>query len=161
MYATRTRSRAWVGMVILVVAVVIGVAAAVYGQVSAFSYGDFQAALRARGATVTAAGAASNLTFRGTGHGLTVNGAPVAVYEYGTIIAAQLDAARVTPDGATFRGGFGPLGGHGVVVEWVATPHHFMKGRVIATYIGDDARIVDLLTSVLGPQFAGGVSPGS
>lgn len=156
MNTTRTRTRGRLWLAALGTVVVLAMAAGVYGQVSAFSLGDLRGALRARGATVRDAGAASTQTFRGAGHGLTVNGTHVAVYEYGTIIAAQYDAARVTPDGSTFRGGFGPLGGGGVVVDWIATPHHFMKGRVIVTYIGDDGAIVGLLTGVLGPQFAGG-----
>jgi hypothetical protein len=45
------------------------------------------------------------------------------------------------------------------VVDWGAPPHHFRRGRVIVSYIGDDRAIIGLLTAVLGPQFAGGSMP--
>lgn len=145
-------------MLILLVILAAG-GLGVYSQVTAFSYTDLKDALRARGASVQEGEAASALTFQGTGHGLRVNGAQVVAYEYGTTVAAQLDAARVSPDGSTFQGGIGPFGGTAVSVDWVAPPHHFKQGRVIVTYIGNDEAIVRLLISVLGPQFAGGAVP--
>lgn len=56
----------------------------------------------------------------GSGHGLTINGTPVAANAYRTTGTAQLDAAHVTSDGATVRSGFGPSGGHAVTVDWIA-----------------------------------------
>jgi hypothetical protein len=97
------------------------------------------------------------VTFQGAGHQLSVNGTQVAVYEYGTAVAAQFDAGRVSSDGSTFRGGFGPFGSRAVTVDWIAPPHHYTRGRVIVTYVGQDAGILQLLTSVLGRQFAGGL----
>jgi hypothetical protein len=89
-----------------------------------------------------------------------VNGATVVVYEYSASAVAQLDATRVSSDGATFRGGVGPFGGSAVTVDWIAPPHHYQRGRVIVTYVGDDGAITRLLSTVLGPQFAGGATPG-
>jgi hypothetical protein len=146
-------------LAVALVALAAGMGLGAYTQLGAFSYRDLLTALAARGASVQESGTASTLTFRGAGHGLMVNGAQVAAYEYGTAIAAQLDAARVSPDGATFGGGFGPFGGSAVTVDWIAPPHHYRRGRVIVTYVGVDAGIARLLTSVLGPQFAGGATP--
>lgn len=148
------------GLAILLVVILAAAGIGVYSQVTAFSYADLKDALRARGATVQESRtASSSVTFQGTGHQLNVNDAPMAVYEYGTAIAAQLDAARVSSDGSTFRGGFWPFGGHAVTVDWIAPPHHYRRGRMIVTYIGSDVAITRLLTSVLGPQFAGGAVP--
>jgi hypothetical protein len=147
-----------IGLLILAVLIVVGGLGA-YMQVTAFSYADLIAALRARGAEVRDGGAASTLTFQGAGHALVVNGAQVAAYAYGTALAAQYDASRVSSDGSTFRGGLGPFGGKAVSVDWIAPPHHYHRGRVIVTYIGDDSAITMLLTSILGPQFAGGANP--
>jgi hypothetical protein len=119
---------------------------------------DLKDALRTQGASVQESGTASRLTFQGDGHRLDVNGAQVAVYEYGTTIAAQLDASRVSTDGSTFRSDFGPFGARAVTVDWIAPPHHYKRGWVIATYIGADVAIMRLLMTVLGPQFAGGAS---
>jgi hypothetical protein len=145
-------------MLILVV-LVIGCGLVAYTQVTAFSYADLLAALRAQGAAVQEHGTASALTFQGAGHGLLVNGADVAAYAYGTALAAQYDSSRVSSDGATFRGGVGPFGGRAVTIDWIAPPHHFRRGRVIVSYIGDDSAITTLLTGILGPQFAGGGVP--
>jgi len=146
-------------LVLLAAFTVFGAGFAAYTQVSAFSYADLLSALRARSATVQESGSASGILFVGNGRGLVVNGAALAAYEYSTTWAAQLDAGRVSADGATTRGGFGPFGGSAVTVEWIAPPHHFRRGRVIVTYIGSDASILSLLTSVLGQQFAGGATP--
>jgi hypothetical protein len=140
---------------LLIAAVGIGA----YSQVTAFSYGDLLAALHAVGATVQEDGPASDILFHGAGHGLLVNGAEVAAYEYGTTLTALLDTNRVSSDGATARGGFGPFGGQAVTVDWMAPPHHFRRGRVVVSYVGSDASILRLLTSVLGAQFAGGAIP--
>ncbi|HEV2236788.1 MAG TPA: hypothetical protein VGR57_09035 [Ktedonobacterales bacterium] len=147
-----------IGLLILAALIVIGGLGA-YTQATAFSYADLIAALRARGAEVRESGAASTLTFQGAGHALLVNGAQVTAYAYGTTLAAQYDASRVSSDGSTFRGGVGPFGGSAVSVDWIAPPHHYHRGRVIVTYIGDDRAITTLLTAVLGPQFAGGAVP--
>lgn len=146
-------------LLLLAVALVVGVATVAYTQASAFSYANLLGALRARGATVQESGSASGMLFVGKGRGLAVNGAALAVYAYSTTWAAQLDASRVSADGATTRSGFGPFGGSAVTVEWVAPPHHFRRGRVIVTYIGSDSSVLSLLTSLLGQQFAGGAAP--
>jgi hypothetical protein len=144
-----------IGVVLLAVLVIVcGLGA--YTQVTAFSYADLLAALRAQDAAVQEHGTASTPTFQGAGHELLVNGADVAAYAYGTALAAQYDASRVSSDGATFRGGVGPFGGRAVTVDWIAPPHHYRRGRVIVSYIGDDSAITTLLTGILGPQFAGG-----
>jgi hypothetical protein len=41
------------------------------------------------------------------------------------------------------------------IVDWVAPPHFFLKGRVLVLYVGSDPAVQKLLAGVLGPQFAG------
>ena len=156
MRAALKRPAVRIGLAVVLLVILAAGGLGVYRQVTAFSYHDLLAALNAKGATVQQSGTASALTFQGTGHGLMVNDTQVAAYEYGTAVAAQLDASRVSSDGATFRGGFWPFGGSAVTVDWIAPPHHYHRGQVIVTYIGNDVAITSLLTSVLGPQFAGG-----
>lgn len=146
-------------LLLLALVIVVGVAIGAYTQASAFSYADLLSALRARGATVQESGSASSILFAGKGRGLVVDGAALAVYEYSATWEAQLDASRISADGATARRGFGPFGGSAVTVEWIAPPHHFRRGRVIVTAIGSDASILSLLTSILGKQFAGAGAP--
>ncbi|HJW83838.1 MAG TPA: hypothetical protein VJ754_05995, partial [Anaerolineae bacterium] len=57
------------------------------------------------------------------------------------------DAAKVGPDGSTFDT---------LIVDWVAPPHFYHKGRAIVLYVGDDAAIQRMLEDALGAQIAGG-----
>ena len=57
------------------------------------------------------------------------------------------DAAKFAPDGSLRDG---------TRMSYPGTPHLFKAERVIAIYAGDDLTVIDLLTRLLGPQFAGG-----
>jgi hypothetical protein len=111
-------------------------------------------ALRGKNVTVDISGTVSQpfldpqsgTTVRLSGGPLTT-AADLQLLEYGSASSASADAKRVSPDG------------HGVGtthVDWVAPPHFFLKGRVMAIYVGTDPAVVSLLQSLLGPQFAGG-----
>ena len=148
-----------VGLAIVLAMIVALAGLGVYTQVTAFSYQDLLTALSAKGTTIHVNGTASSVLFRGAGHDLTLNGAPIQAYEYQNTLAAQVDVVSLSPDGTTYRPYFGPFGGPAVSVDWIAPPHHYHRGRVIVTYVVNDAAITSLLTSVLGPQFAGGTVP--
>jgi hypothetical protein len=72
--------------------------------------------------------------------------ADVQLFEYGSASAASGDTKQIRPDGS---------GNATTIVDWVAPPHFFVKGRVMAIYVGSDQAVLNLLSSVLGPQFAG------
>lgn|SRR2546429_1182156 len=72
--------------------------------------------------------------------------ADVQLLEYGSASAASADAKQIRPDGS---------GNATTIVDWVAPPHFFLKGRVMVIYVGSDQAVVHLLQSILGPQFAG------
>ena len=40
-------------------------------------------------------------------------------------------------------------------ISWIAPPHFFRKERVIVLYLGTDAKVLAVLTELLGAQFAG------
>jgi hypothetical protein len=42
-----------------------------------------------------------------------------------------------------------------VIVDWVAPPHFFLKGRVLVLYVGSDPAVLAALRAVLGAQVAG------
>ena len=71
--------------------------------------------------------------------------AEIQVYAYGDAEALESDASQVTPDGSLTT----------VMIDWIATPHFYCGDQVLVIYIGDDQAAVDLLTEILGPQFAG------
>jgi hypothetical protein len=41
------------------------------------------------------------------------------------------------------------------MMSWMATPHFYKTGRILVLYVGDDQKVIDVLTGALGPQFAG------
>ena len=102
--------------------------------------------LRAAGALVVPEGEVSQPFFAVVGYALRVTDATVQVFEYEDEAAAQAEAGRVSPDGSSIGT---------TAVLWVAPPHFFASGRVLVLYLGDDPGVLDLLQSVLGPQFAG------
>jgi hypothetical protein len=103
-------------------------------------------ALQASGATVETGEPVSQAFFSPEGSIIKVNGADVQVFEYESAEAMENEAAQVSSDG-------GSIGT--TMVTWVATPHFYKAGRIIALYIGSDAEVLDLLKAALGPQFAG------
>jgi hypothetical protein len=152
------------GLLLLLLVLVLVVGAGIVAHIqdtTAFSYADLLAALRAQGASVQERGAASGDPWpSGTGRQLSVNGVSVEAFEYGTTSAAQADAERVSPDGSTFRIDSWPFGSTVMHVDYFdGRPHHFRRGRVIVSYVGDGRAMIVLLTAVLGPQFAGGPMP--
>ena len=102
-------------------------------------------ALRKAGANVQLGATVEQPFLSVSGTLLTVNGADVQVFEYENEAAAQADVARLAD---TFAG-------RGTtIITWVASPHAYHSGRVIALYVGDDAATLKLLEGVLGAPIA-------
>jgi hypothetical protein len=116
------------------------------GEATAQDYAELVTALERAGATVEPAGEIQQPFFGPKGQLLKVNGADVQVFEYPEAEVVAHDAAQVAHDGSS-------IGTQ--VMMWVATPHFYKSGRLIVLYVGDDASVTALLTSALGPQFAG------
>jgi hypothetical protein len=104
-------------------------------------------ALQGAGATVEVGDPITQPFFTPEGATLKVNGADVQVYEYESAEAMGNEASQVAADG-------GSIGTS--MVNWMDTPHFYKAGRIIALYVGSDAKILGLLDKVIGPQFAGG-----
>ncbi len=114
--------------------------------------------LREAGATVTEQTPSDGSGFlHGSAHHLLVNGQDVWVYEYAAPALAEIDASGISADGSTHRTGIGPFGSV-VTVDYVAPPHYYKTGRVIAFYVGRDAEALRLLRQVFGPPFAGDIA---
>ena len=101
-----------------------------------------------------AAGAEVNLTgevvsedpFSVDGRVLEVNGERVLVMDYGDAADLEDEAAGISPDGSS-------VGTH--MVTWVGSPHFFMTETAIVLYVGESPTVIEALTKVMGPQFAG------
>ena len=108
--------------------------------------GGLSKALRDAGATIESNETIRQDFFSVEGRILKVNGMDLQAFEYKSAEAMEAEAALVAPDG-------GSVGTN--MMMWMATPHFFKAGSVLVLYVGDDAAMLDLLTSVLGEQFAG------
>jgi hypothetical protein len=95
---------------------------------------------------VTEAGQVTQPFFSTPGHVVGVNNGNVQVFEYKYAATAKADADQVKPDGYQVGD---------AMVDWVAPPHFFHQGRVIALYVGSDKAVLSSLTATLGKQFAG------
>jgi hypothetical protein len=78
--------------------------------------------------------------------GPLISAANLQLFEYGSASAASGDAKQISPDGS---------GTATTKISWTAPPHFFLKGRVMALYVGNDPAVLSLLQSLLGAQFAG------
>ena len=110
-------------------------------------------ALRSKNLTVDISGGVSQ-PFLSPQSGTTVrlSGGPLTtvadlqIFEYGSASAASADAHQIRADGS---------GNATAIVDWVAPPHLYLKGRVLVIHVGSDPAVLFLLQSLMGPQFAG------
>jgi hypothetical protein len=102
--------------------------------------------LRGQGVKAERAGEVSQPFFSVKGQGINVNGENVQVFFYESPGVAEAEAKLVSPDG-------GSVGTN--MMSWMAPPHFYRKGELIALYVGREQAVVDALVAVLGPQFAG------
>ncbi len=75
-----------------------------------------------------------------------VNGVGIQVFEFANAAAADAEAKRVAPNGATIGDS---------KVTWMASPHFFKQGNLIVIYVGDDQTLLGFLKTALGAQSAG------
>ena len=102
--------------------------------------------LRSQGVKAARTGEVSQPFFSVKGQGINVNGENVQVFVYANESAAEAEAKLVSPTG-------GSVGTN--MMSWMAPPHFYRKGELIALYVGREQAVVDALAAVLGPQFAG------
>jgi len=102
-------------------------------------------ALRTGGLDVRDAGEVEQPFFDVTGSVLKVNGADVQVFEFADAAAAKDAVGQLGPDGNP------PT----MMIDWVAPPHFYQAGRIVALYAGEDQAITDALTQSMGAQVAG------
>ena len=104
------------------------------------------AALQASDSTAEIADSVTQVFFSPEGSIVKVNGQDVQVFEYENNEAMENEASQVAPDG-------GSVGTS--MMMWMDAPHFYKAGRIIVLYVGSDEPTLNLLTQVIGPQFAG------
>lgn len=74
------------------------------------------------------------------------------VYFYENPTVLEEVASRIGKDGASYHN---KAKTEEKMISWVSEPHFFKKNTMMVQYIGTDDTFLDLLTTYLGPQFAG------
>ena len=83
---------------------------------------------------------------------ITIKGSVFQVFQYEDAAAADTEAALISPDGFSIN-----KNGQTCHISWVAPPHFYKASNLIVLYVGDNQAVIDVLETVLGPQFAGSV----
>jgi hypothetical protein len=107
--------------------------------------------LQAAGATVSGGDRLSDaaaLWVNAQGYVYTVNGEQMTVYVFADSGAARAAASEVKDGGSEIVRG-GPLGGTALMVDWVAPPHFYRVGEVIAIYVGAKSQTLAVLRRVI------------
>ncbi len=97
-----------------------------------------------------------------TYYGFAVGSSTVRVY----LVDQEVDVSRLTSRVATDGWGYRTSAGADVSVSWIGRPHFFERDNIIVLYIEEgfpvldvstptDRRILGVLTSYMGRQFAG------
>jgi hypothetical protein len=107
---------------------------------------SLMAALQSAGMTVESAGTVSQPLFSVPGQSVTVNGQELQVYVFDTPEAMEAAASQVSADASTIGT---------TTPTWTSDPHLFKSGPLLVVFVGQDQKIIDILTGTFGPQFAG------
>jgi hypothetical protein len=124
-----------------------------------YSFDDFIDDLLDAGASVQFEGETKVGLLSAQAKNVMVNGERVHILEYDTQKHANEEADFVHPDGWGMKKPLGDNKFSDMQISWIGWPHYYKKGRLIAVYIdtnrGVDLTVDNLLTDILGSQFAG------
>lgn len=109
-------------------------------------YDGLLAALRGNGSTVESLDSISQPFFVPEGQVIRVDGSEVQVFEFSNEGDAQSTAETISTDGSSIGT---------TMISWVEAPHFYKSGKLIVLYVDEENALVEVLTAVLGPQFAG------
>jgi hypothetical protein len=70
-----------------------------------------------------------------------VNGVDVQVFEFGNEFTRSILSGQISEDGSTIAG---------QDIPWEGQPNFWAEGRIVVLYVGTDAAMIDLLSSVMG-----------
>ncbi len=85
--------------------------------------------------------------FTPQGQVIKLNDEDVQVFEYVSEEEVLKEAMRVSANGSSVGT---------TMITWIDTPHFYQSGKIIVLYVGNTPQVIEILTEVLGPQFAGG-----
>ena len=80
-----------------------------------------------------------------------LNNADIQIYEYDSNNLMSNEAKQISSDGSSVKTASGSI----TQIDWNSTPHFYSTGRIMVIYIGTDSQVINILTNILGTQFAG------
>ena len=104
------------------------------------------ATLTAAGLTVETGESVTQPFFTVQGQTLKINGQDVQVFAYDTAQAMEAEASQIAPDAST-------IGTN--MPSWMSDPQFYKLGNMLILYVGQDQKILDILSGIFGQQFAG------
>lgn len=99
------------------------------------------------GASVETGESISQPFFTPQGRVIKLNDEDVQVFEFSSEEEAKKEAMQVYADGSSVGT---------TMITWIDSPHFYQSGKIIVLYVGNTPEVIEILTEVLGPQFAGG-----
>jgi hypothetical protein len=116
-------------------------------EIIVLDYNKFVDELKSIGALVESGNYISQPFFTPTSQVIKINGEDIQVLEYVSEEEADKEAMQVSTDGSSVGT---------TMLTWIDTPHFYQSGKIIVLYIGNSPQVIEFLTQLLGPQFAGG-----
>jgi hypothetical protein len=112
-----------------------------------YEYNSFIKEIQSFGIPVGIGESVSQPFFTPQGQIVRIYGEDVQVFEYGSEDEAKNETELISVDGNTVGTS---------MVSWFDTPHFYRSGRIIVLYVGNNSQILQILTEIIGAQFAGG-----
>jgi len=85
--------------------------------------------------------------FTPQGQVIKLNGEDLQVFEYVSEEESIKGAMQVSADGSSVGT---------TMITWIDNPHFYQSGKIVVLYVGNTPEVIEILTEVLGPQFASG-----
>lgn len=111
---------------------------------------SFTKHMRDSGVAVRLRGEVSQPFFAVDGQVVDIAGESVQVFEYTDSADARAAAGAVARDGSQIV-----ADNILTFVDWIATPHFYLRDRLIVVYVGEQDVVLDALDGALGGPFAG------
>jgi len=113
----------------------------------ATNYASLVDNLKSTGASIEIGESVSQPFFTTQGQVIKLSGEDIQVFEYMSEEEAIKESMQVSSDGSSVGT---------TIISWIDTPHFYQTGKIIILYVGNNPEMIEILSEVIGPQFAGG-----
>jgi hypothetical protein len=113
----------------------------------ATNYASLVDKLKSTGVSVEIGESVSQPFFTPQGQVIKLSGEDIQVFGYMSEEEAIKESMQVSTDGSSVGT---------TMISWIDTPHFYQTGKIIILYVGNNPEMIEILSEVLGPQFAGG-----